>query len=923
MALRTGAHLGPYEIQGPLGAGGMGEVYRARDPRLQRDVALKILPEDAAADPDRRRRFENEARAVAALNHPHILAVHDVGTDGDVSYVVFELVEGETLRQHLHRGAFPPRKAVEHTIHLCRGLAAAHAKGIFHRDLKPENIILTRDGSLKILDFGLAKLALGPEGPSGTDSPTATRPGVLMGTAGYLAPEQAKGLPADARSDVFAVGVVLFEMLSGQRPFRGDTHAEAVAAVLKEDPPELVAPSGPVPPALDRVVRRCLEKDPEDRFQSARDVGFALDALSGTSGVSELGPDAEHWPRSTRRWAIPAAAVVALAALLAGVLADRLWLRPPEATGTAGVIRSQIDLTADRRMNDAPLPLTRTEVALSPDGTRLVWSGKEGDDPAAWVLHMRRLDTGEVTLIPEAGDKAGQPFFSPDGRWIGFVAYEGPGQLHLRKVPVEGGLAVDLAEFARNPMGVSWGPDERIYLGSDEQGIHWVPAEGGSLAEITTVDRSREAGHRLPSVLPGGDSLLITAMPHHFGVMARIEAVSLATGERKVVVKDGADARYVSTGHLVFVRQSVMMAAPFDLSRLELTAPPVPVVKGVSQALGDLPVANSNSGAGQFAVSDSGLLVYASGGIFEEPPIELLLLDEAGHSEPLPGFDRPLAGSQLQFSPDGRQLAFVERGRSGLLWLFDVERQTFLPLSEGGVAGAPRWSPDGSRLAVCWSEGGPRQLWVLPSTGQGDWERLTNSGERHWALSWSPDGQVLAFVRGELGSTDILLYQFQDRQIVPFLTTGAMEGHPEFSPDGRWLAYSSNESGRFEVYVTSFPDREQTHTVSRLGASSPAWSRNGRRLYYYTGQLPDSGRSVMAVNVRGGSELSLGRPTRLFQLPDGFIHLNPMRSYALHPDGRRFVIGRRIDTDPLPPITRLHLVQNWFAELERLVPTGQ
>jgi serine/threonine-protein kinase len=472
-------------------------------------------------------------------------------------------------------------------------------------------------------------------------------------------------------------------------------------------------------------------------------------------------------------------------------------------------------------------------------------------------------------------------------------------------------------------MGVSWGPDGRIYLGFAEQGVHWVPAEGGSPTEVTTVDRSRETSHRLPSVLPGGHSLLITTMPHRFGVVARVEAVSLATGERKVVVDDGADARYVPTGHLVFVRQSVLMAAPFDPSRLELTAPPVPVVKGVSQALGDLGRGHANSGAGQFAVADSGLLVYASGGIFQEPPVEFLLLDEAGHAEPLPGFDRPLASSQLQFSPDGRQLAFVERGRSGLLWLFDVERQTFRALSEGGVAGAPRWSPDGSRLAVCWSEAGPRQIWVLPSTGRGAWERLTDGEQTHWELSWSPDGQFLAFVRGELTSLDIFLYRFEDRQIVPFLATEATEGGPAFSPDGRWLAYSSNESGRFEVYVTSFPDREQTHTVSRRGGSAPAWSRDGRRLFYLSDGPRAGGYSMMAVAVRHGPALSLGQPTRLFRLPDGFQPLTPIRNFELHPDGRRFVVGIPVKTDPPPPITRLHLVHNWFAELERLVPTGQ
>jgi Tol biopolymer transport system component len=918
MALRTGARLGPYEILGSLGAGGMGEVYRARDPRLGRDVALKVLPADAAADPERRRRFENEARAVAALNHPHILAVHDVGTDGDVSYVVFELVEGETLRQRLARGAFPPRKAVEHAIQLCRGLAAAHARDILHRDLKPENVILTRDGSLKILDFGLAKLVPGPEDAEGSESPTATRPGTLLGTVGYLSPEQAKGLPADARSDVFAVGVLLYEMLSGQRPFRGDTHAEAVAAVLKEDPLDLVSPSGPVPPALNRIVRRCLEKDPEDRFQSARDLGFALDALSGTSGESELGPEARRWPWKRHRGSILAVVALALGALLAGVLANRSWLPPPESGRGEPVLRSQVDLTLDWPLFGIGNQPVRTDLALSPDGTLLVWTSGPGHPPG---LLVRRLDTGEVVRILEAGEKkGGQPFFSPDGRWIGFAGAEAPRRpILLRKIPVEGGLVVDLAELSEMPMGASWGPDGRIYLGSEKQGLQWVPAEGGSPREITTVDRKREVGHRLPSVLPGGRELLFTTMPFLWGVKARIEAVSLETGERKVVVEDGADARYLPTGHLVFLRQGVLMAAPLDLSRLELTAPPVPVLEGVSQALNwgsdDL-----NSGAGQFTVSDSGLLAYAPGGIVEDTPIELLLVDESGRAELLPGFDRPLVSPQLDFSPDGRQLAFTEQHRSGLLWLFDVERQTFRALSQGGVAGSPRWSPDGTRLAVGWAEAGPIHLWIVP-TGRGDWERLTEGERMDWSPSWSPDGRFLAFVRGGPPSFDILIYRFEDRQIGPFLTTEANEYSPEFSPDGRWLAYTCNESGRDEVYVTSFPGREQTMTVSRNGGQAPAWSRDGSRLLYYS--RPSEGRrSMMAVTVRQGPELSLGIPTPLFRLPEGVVAFGT-RTYELHPDGRRFLVGRYVKTEPPPPITRLNLVHNWFAELERLAPTGR
>ena len=579
-------------------------------------------------------------------------------------------------------------------------------------------------------------------------------------------------------------------------------------------------------------------------------------------------------------------------------------------------MRSEIDLT-----EHLPLPgflnhPTRTELAISPDGAILVWAGSPDASPAQSALHLRRLDTGEVTLIPGT-EGASQPFFSPDGRWIGFCSGNFQGG-KLCKVPVEGGLTVDLAEVSSLPMGASWGPDGKIYFGLWSEGIQWVPADGGPLREITTVDPTREAGHRLPSILPGGRALLFTTVPVAYGVKARIEIVSLATGERKVVVEDGADARYLETGHLVFVLQGVLMAAPFDLSRLELAAPPVPVIERVSQALNTGAPAR-NSGAGQYTVSDSGLLVYGRGGIRDFIPQELTLLDEGGRAEPLPGFDKDrIISTQVQFSPDGRQLAFVGLSEGGVS-LFDVERQTYRALKDKGVASSPRWSPDGTRLATSWTAGGPFHLWIVP-TGRGDWERLTESERSDRGLSWSPDGRFLAFDRRSPLSQDIFLYRFEDRQVVPFLTTNATEGYPEFSPDGRWLAYASNESGRWEVHATSFPDREQTITVSRQGGRAPAWSRDGQRLFYYSDPpAPDGRRSMMAVPVRHDPEMSLGLPTTLFRLPPGFVALST-RSYDLHPDGRRFLVGVTREQEPSPPITRLNLVHNWFAELNRLVP---
>jgi serine/threonine-protein kinase len=489
-------------------------------------------------------------------------------------------------------------------------------------------------------------------------------------------------------------------------------------------------------------------------------------------------------------------------------------------------------------------------------------------------------------------------------------------------VPVGGGLVVDLGELDFVTMGFSWGPDGKIYAGSMTRGIQWLSAEGGPLREITTRDRSREAGHRLPWVLPESRALLFTTMPRTMTAVARVEAVFLDTGERKMVVEDAADARYLATGHLVFVRRGTLMAAPFDVDRLELTAPPVPVIDGVWQALNMR--SGDNSGAGQFAVSDSGLLVYVSGGIASRDlPRELVFLDESGRAEPLPGFDREAVSPYLRFSPDGRQLAFTEEGPRDLVGLFDVGRQTYRVLAEGDVTTSPRWSPDGSRLAVGRSEGGPFHIHVLP-VGGGDGERLTEGTGYDSALSWSPDGRFLAFVREELPARDIYLYRFEDREVVPFLVTEANEAWPDFSPDGRWLAYGSDETGQDEIYVTSFPDGKQTLAVSRNGGQDPAWSRDGRRLFYvqWRGRGREASGFMMAVSVDPGEPLSLGQPTTLFPLPDGVGTRHTASNYAVHPDGRFLVAPRQEDERPRP-ITRLNLVHNWFTELERISSTDR
>jgi serine/threonine-protein kinase len=926
LALLGGSRLGPYEILGLVGAGGMGEVYRAHDARLGRDVAIKVLPEAIASDNDALARFGREARAVAALNHPHIATLFDIGEHEGRHYLVMELLEGETLAQRVRRGRLHEKDALRIGAEIAEALAAAHRQGVVHRDVKPANVVLTRTGA-KLLDFGLARLQRTPGTPgvaslalAATDSLSAgALTGRLAGTLPYMAPEQIEGREADARADIWALGCVLHEMLTGRRAFEVDTQAGLIAAIEMEDAPSIVARRPGASVGIDLLVQRCLRKDPAVRWQSAQDVGAVLEWFA----AADAGGQVRGTRESRRRTAVLAAGLTAAA--IAGLIGGRLLRGSPSGRLAGPVVRAYIDLPPQTEMTRTTLrgSPTGTELASSPDGTLLVWSaapagsGKADAPPAGALpsLYKHRLDTGETALIPGT-EGANQPFFSPDGRWVGFWAAG-----KLRKVPVGGGIAAELAEIEYLPRGMSWAHDGRIFLGSSGNagtGLRFVPEAGGSPQALIALNRSREAVFAEPWVLPGGKALLLTTMPHFAGVRARIEALSLVNGARKVLVEDAADARYLSTGHLVFVRRAVVMAAPFDLERLELRGPVVPVLEHVSQSLN---LFANNSGAAQLTVSPSGLLVYATGGIHHDGRSELVLVDRAGRAVPLPGFDKPLINGQVRFSPDGRHLAFSEQASSGLLWLFELERQTHRALSREGVAGWPRWSPDGTRLVVSWSAAGPMNLWELPAEGTGAWRRLTDVDALDVPSSWSPDGRHLAFVRSVSAMPmDVFLYRFEDRQVVPFLATAAREMSPEFSPDGRWLAYVSNETGREEVYLTSFPGRERTLSVSRQGGAGPAWSRDGRTLYYLQGE-----ESIMSVAVMSGPPLSLGPPTLVCRRPPDlreFPEAFPVvRSYDLHPDGRRFVFGTRGQAKSSPPVTRLTLVHNWFAEVERLSPT--
>ncbi len=903
MSLVAGTRLGPYELQSLIGQGGMGQVYKARDTRLDRSVAIKVLPPEFSADPDRRARFEREAKTVAGLNHPHICTLHDVGEHDGSTFLVMEHLQGQTLADKLAKGPLPLEQALTVATEIADALSAAHRQGVIHRDLKPGNVMLTKTGA-KLLDFGLAKLAghaERPEAASLASAPTRSTPltgeGMIVGTLQYMAPEQVEGKPADARTDLWALGAILYEMLTGKRAFSGDSAASLIGNIMNGQPPALATLQPLTPPSVDRLVRRCLAKDPNDRWDSAHDVADELRWMRETSGVLAATP----FPRRRRARLILAGTggliVVAILATFVG------WRLRPSPTPT--VVRSTIELPAGTRLTGSVFP-TRTEFAFSPDGSQLVFSASRDGSAAGAMLYLRALDRDDAEPI-KGTEGATQPFFSPDGNWIGFWAGG-----KLRKVQRRGGITTDLFASQYPPKGAFWTENGTVLLGRVGSGLRRIPADGGAAEELTGVDPKRDTGHMLPFLLPDARTLLFTVTPDDWGHRARIEAVPIGGGTRQVVVEDAADARYLPTGHIVFIRQGVLMAAPFDPSRLAV-GPAVPIVQGVEQAL-NVARSNDHSGAGQFSVSGSGSLAYAAGGVNHLLDDELVWVSRDGRIETLAGFDRSDVNMQVRLSPDGRQVAFVQQ--AGPLWLFDLERAAYTRVSPPEcLAGAPRWHPDGRRLTFAWSAAGPMKPWqVSVAEGSDKLEPLAADAEQAWPSSWSPDGRFLALV-GSTAETgqDILVYDAQDQKTRPFLQTRSNETYPEFSPDGRWLAYVSNETGRGEVYLRSFPDASRKTLVSNQGGSEPAWSPDGRELFYVS--LPPL--KMMKVDLRLSPDVWVGRPQPLFDF--AFILCGPWRGYDLDRNGRRFLVTR-MRRRPVVEITHINLIQNWVEELKAKVP---
>jgi eukaryotic-like serine/threonine-protein kinase len=924
MPLAPGVRLGPYEVLGLIGAGGMGEVYRARDTRLERTVAVKILPPRLALDPARRARFQREAHAISALEHPHICTLHDIGEQEGQVFLVMEHLKGETLAGRLEKGPLPLAQALEVGVQIADALAAAHKQGIVHRDLKPGNVMLTGTGA-KLLDFGLASLRGHGEqraADSLTSTPTEAAPltgeGTILGTMPYMAPEQLEGRAVDARTDVWALGAILYEMVTGRRAFEGRSSASLVAAILEREPAPLATTQPLAPPSLERTVKRCLAKSPDERWDGAHDVADEL------RWIAQGGPAPAGAPTvpPRRRWFWPLVAgglALAAASGLAGALVGR---RLP-ATPRARVVRSLLDVSPAEELNaggrtTAWLPTpggSRTALAWTPDGRSLVFAGRRG---GVQRIYVRDLD-GDQARPLEGTEGAQVPVVSPDGRSVAFWANGA-----IRRVPLAGGpAAVLVPDVPPVPTGMAWRGDGRLFYGAFDGGVFppviWS-AEAERAPAAVTRRLDDEVSHVLPHLLPDGHALLYTVR-RRVWTWGDEEVVAhvFATGERKALLRDAADARYVPSGHLVFLRRGVLHAVRFDAARLEVRGSPEPVLGGVAQALASA-LSGNVTGAGQFGVASTGALAFVPGDVPSERDTQLVAIDRQGRVSTLGAPARSYAPT-LGLSRDGRHLAVVIRGLTEHpVWLFDRGRGTLTRLPGGGDRWYPRWTPDGSRVAFELLDKGIRHLTWQPADGTAAPDVLVRGGGLPSA--WSPDGRQLAFFR----NGDIWIATLDGGKAVaaPLATTPEAEQWPEFSPDGQWLASGSNASGRDEVYVQPYPGPGARQLVSLEGGTSPAWSPTGRELFFLSPPDREGRRRMMVADVRPGPTLGVGRPRLLFafQQPPLLLACMWVRCYAVAPDGQGFYAVRMTPPAPVPPVTHIQLVQDWTEELKARVPAG-
>ena len=944
MPLASGSRLGAYDITGPLGVGGMGEVYRARDSKLGREVAIKVLPEALASDPERIARFEREAQALAALNHPHIAHLHSleqaIPSPGQppIPFLVMELVEGETLAERIsHVGRVPrsgpadagsagPGLQVEEALtiahQIAQALEAAHEKGIIHRDLKPANVKITPDGQVKVLDFGLAKamdnvVGVPRSGPAGaneqamadlTRSPTlsmmATEAGMILGTAAYMSPEQAKGSPADHRSDVFSFGSVLYEMLTGRSPFKGDTAPEILASVLVREVDFAALPPN-LNPRLYELLKRCLDKNPKQRWQAVGDLRVEIEtiAVAPHAASATAVASARREPLWRRLAFVGAPALIAGAAMAGGAV----WFatRPPAPR----VMRTTITPAAAAALTINGFD---RDLAIAPDGSRIVYVGANGTQ-----LFVRALDTLEPVAV-FTGTPRGL-FVSPDGQWIGFV----DGARSLKKVAMTGGPAVTLATLDGPPRGATWAPDGMMIFATFNTaiGLQRVSAAGGTPEVLTTPDRAQgEADHLWPELLPGGRAVLLTITAVTGGLdAAQVAVLDLETGTRTVLVRGGSHAQYMSSpstssgpaGYLVYAAAGTLRAVAFDVDRLETRGTPVPVVPDVVTAL---------LGGVYAVVAADGTLAYVSGGGGAAGAQRTLVwVNRQGQETAIAA--PPRAYTYPRIAPDSASVVLWSADQESDIWRWDVARTTLTRLTfDGALDAHPAWTPDGRRLVFSSERAGARNLYWQAADGTGAVERLTESPNSQNGAAVSPDGtRVIFYETGPKTGDDVLQLQLDGtRRVTPLVQTPFAERNGILSPDGGWLAYEANDSGRLEVYVRPFPEvTSGLWQVSTGGGTRPLWARNGQELFYVS-----PAGALMRVGVERAQSWAATMPTLLIKEgyaadPGG----NSGRTYDISPDGQRFLLVKAGDGSGQaaePP--SLIVVQHFDEELKRLVP---
>jgi Tol biopolymer transport system component/predicted Ser/Thr protein kinase len=892
MSLASGTKLGPYEIQSPLGAGGMGEVYRARDTRLDRTVAIKVLPQGLADTPEVRQRFEREARAVSSLNHPHICALYDVGNQDGIEYLVMEYIEGETLAKRLESGPLATTDLLRYAIEVADALDRAHRQGVIHRDLKPGNIMLTKSGA-KLLDFGLAKASAPPLAGDFSSSPTVSRPligkaqtdaltaqGTIVGTYQYMSPEQLEGGEADARSDIFSFGSVLYEMATAKKAFAAKSTASLIAAILKEQPRPISELQPMAPPALERVVKTCLEKDPDERWQNAGDLKRELGWIA--SAGSQAGIPA---PVVAKRKTRDRAMWIAAGALLALIAAYLLW-QSGLWQNRAVPVHLSIALPAGKVLpNDSTDPL-----AISPDGSTIVFSAGGEDHKAQ--LYVRKLGSFESTPI-SGTEGAHCPFFSPGGDWLGFVSDD----YKLKKISLRGGSSVELADHA-GPIGGSWSDDDTIYyIQSFASGMYAVPAGGGQPKQMTQTGTAPEdRGHLWPNVLPGNRGVIFTVWTGRSLNDSRIEVLSLASGKRKVLIEGGTNARYILGGYLAYGRNGTLFVVGFDPKRMEVKGTPVPVMEGI--------MTGASNGDAMFAVSNNGTLVFQPGG-FLAFQRNLVWLDRTGKSTNVTEGVKPYSSPVI--SPDGKRIALTLQGSSFDVWVYDLERDTFTKASFGGDDYTPFWSPDGKMLAYTSSKSGNLQVYVKHGIVQGDETMVTDGAGFRSLFGWTADGRELIVSRDnkETGADIYAAAVEGDHKSRSLVVAPFNQNAASLSPDGKWLAYVSDESGQAEIFVQAMNDANTRAQISSEGGLFPRWARSGNELFF----LAKDG--VMSVKFTPGNALNPGKPVKLFQDKKAWS------GYDVAADGR-FVAA--VEADDKAAGSQLNVILHWFEELKQAQP---